>query len=312
MKSQKNLYLIVPILSLLASCDNRERNQAVYDRLQQWDALLEQQPQTTKDSLSTLNLNELSRANHAYYGLLKTISDDKTYTVFTSDSLINNVQSYFNRHGKGSDNHIRSLAYQGIVRYRIGVADSTVFTPLKEAEQLYLKQKNTSPGIGYMLYYHLGDLLSNNNDYTTARNYFNKALRLAKQRKDSTHVFDTYLALFWNEMVQKKYNSGKLYLDSLNGITGLSPDQQYRLLTSRSIYYEIENDFEKELDYEKAKLPLVPLLKEPIQLFRLYYALSDAYFHNNLLDSAMYYALHAITHIADSAYKLNYLLYGDF
>lgn len=35
MKSQKNLYLIVPILSLLASCDNRERNQAVYDRLQQ-------------------------------------------------------------------------------------------------------------------------------------------------------------------------------------------------------------------------------------------------------------------------------------
>lgn len=35
MKSQKKLYLIVPILSLLASCDNRERNQAVYDRLQQ-------------------------------------------------------------------------------------------------------------------------------------------------------------------------------------------------------------------------------------------------------------------------------------
>ncbi len=313
MKTRKTDIFVVSfvlILLLFVSC-GREHNQAVLIQLQRWDALLEEQPQNIKDSLLTLNFHRLSRANRAYYGLLKTISDDKTYTDFTSDSLINNVQNYFNRHEKGSDNHIRSLAYLGIVRYRMGNKDSTVFTPMKEGEQLYLKQKQPNPNTGNMLYYYLGDLLSHNNDFRSADKYFNKALQLAKQRKKSVHIFDAYLALFWNKMEQKRYDCGKLYLDSLNEVTDLSPDQQYRLLTSRSLYHEIENDFEKELDCEKAKLPLVPHLKEPIQLFRLYYALSDAYAHNNLLDSAMYHAYTAITYIRDSTNKLNYLLYGN-
>jgi hypothetical protein len=131
----KNILIVffVLILLLFVSC-NRGHHQAMLIRLQQWDALLEEQPQDIKDSLLTLNFHGLSRANQAYYGLLKTISDDKTYTDFTSDSLINNVQSYFNRHRKGSDNHIRSLAYQGIVRYQMGNADSIAFTPMKEGE----------------------------------------------------------------------------------------------------------------------------------------------------------------------------------
>lgn len=304
------LFIFTFALLLCVSCDHKH-DQAMFTRLQQWDVLLEQQPQTAKDSLATLRVNELSLADRAYFGLLKTISDDKTYSDFTSDSLINSVASYFNRYKKGSDNHIRSLVYRAIVRYRMGIMDSTVFTPLKEGEQLYLKQKQPNSNTGYMLYYYLGDLLSSNNEFSAADIYFNKALQLAKQKNDSVHVFDAYLALFWNEMSQKKYDSGKLYLDSLDEMANLLPDQQYRLLNSQSIYYEIKKDFEKELYYEKAKLHLVHLLKEPIHLFRLYYAISDAYSHNNLLDSANQYALLAITHIPDSSYKLNYLLYEN-
>lgn len=50
------------------------------------------------------------------------------------------MKRYYTRHGKGTDAHIRSLVYRGIVRYRMGITDSAVFAPLKEAEQLYLKQ----------------------------------------------------------------------------------------------------------------------------------------------------------------------------
>ncbi len=304
----RNAAILFALLLFLASC-RREHDRLVYIRLQQWDSLLEEQPEAIRDSLRQLNPEELSRTNRAYHGLLKTIADDKTYTGFASDSLIHSVERYYNRHGNGTGAHIRSLVYRGIVRYRMGITDSTAFAPLKEAEQLYLKQKRSNSSTGYMLYYHLGDLLSNNNDFNSAGSYFNKALQTAKRERDSIHVFDTYLALFWNEMVQENFDGGKLYLDSLNGITNLPPDQQYRLFNSQSVYYEIQDDFEKELETEKAKIALLPYLKEQPKLFRLFYALSEAYLHNNMPDSAMHYGLLAITHIEDSTYRLNYLLY---
>ncbi|MDO5523683.1 MAG: hypothetical protein Q4G48_06515 [Bacteroidia bacterium] len=298
------------LLGALFSC-NRAENEAMALRLAQWDAMVEEHPRAVADSLAQLNPKDLSRANRAYYGLLKTIADDKTFAGFTSDSLINNVHRYYHQHKPNGDDHIRSLVYQGIVRNRMEMADSTVFTPLKEAERLYLKQKQPNPATGNMLYFYLGELLSKNNDYATAGSYFNNAMQLAKQKGNPIHIFDTYLALFWNEMEQENFDNGKLYLDSLNEITNLPPDQQYRLFNSQSIYYEIQNDYEKELNYERAKFALLPLLKEQPKQFRLFYALSEAYLHNNMPDSAMYYSLLAIDHIEDSTYTLNYLLYDN-
>lgn len=305
-----HLFISLLFIAVLFSC-NRVENEAIAARLAQWDEVAEKQPRAIQDSLATLNPKKLSHANHARYGLLKTIADDKTYSPFTSDSMINQVVHYFGRHGKGGDHHIRSLVYQGIVRYRMGITNSTVFTPLKEAEQLYMKQKQPNLNTGYLLYFYLGELLSHNADYAIAGNYFNKALQLSKQKKDSIHIFDTYLALFWNEMEQENFDGGKLYLDSLNGITNLPPDQQYRLFNSQSVYYEIQDDFEKELETEKAKIALLPYLKKQPKLFRLFYALSEAYLHNNVPDSAMHYGLLAINHIEDSTYRLNYLLYEN-
>lgn len=310
---QKYTYILLLFTLLFASC-HRERNQALFARLQQWDAVVEEQPRAIHDSLFQLNPKELSRANRAYWGLLKTIADDKTFVEFTSDSLINSVHSYYHRHDAQNENHIRSLTYLSVVRYRMGITDSTAFAPLKEAEQRYLKQKNISPVTGYMVYYYLGELLSNNGEYDAADTHFHRTLQLTKQKNDTSHIFGSYIALYWNKMVQEtpqNYKVGKVYLDSAQRYSDGSPDKQMTLFNAQSTYYDTQGDSENSLEYTKSQLALVPSLQETPQLFRLYYSLSHAYADNHQPDSAMYYARLATEHIEDSTYKLNYLLYEN-
>ena len=128
---------------------------------------------------------------------------------------------------------------------------------------------------------------------------------------DTVHISDCYLALFWNEMRQKRYDSGKKYLDSVAYFTGLPPDDYFKVLSARAIYYDIRGDYEKELEAEKSKRALLPRLKGSPKKSKYDYTLSNAFLHNNLLDSVLYYALQAVTHIADSADKFNYLLYEN-
>lgn len=116
---------------ILFSACNGEQNKVVHARLQQWDACIEKSPEAIGDSLTRLNLQELSRANRAYHGLLKTIADDKNYIDSGSDSLINSVLSYYSQHAKNSNNHIRALIYQGVVHIRMGDRASTTYIPLK-------------------------------------------------------------------------------------------------------------------------------------------------------------------------------------
>ncbi|MFA7140543.1 MAG: hypothetical protein WC126_06000, partial [Proteiniphilum sp.] len=165
-------------------------------RLQQWDNMLDRHPKAVSDSLKTLDRNALSRSGKAYYDLLKVISDDKTYVNFTSDSLINAVSRYYKSYDSQNMNYIRALAYQGIVRTRMGVKDSTVYEPLREANRLFQVSTQPDASIGYMINYFLGNIHYNNRNFSSADDYFYSALTYAEQEKDSVHRFDSYLALY--------------------------------------------------------------------------------------------------------------------
>lgn len=302
---------IAPLLLclLILSC-NGEKNKATYACLLQWDAMLDEQPQAVSDSLLPLNPKNLSHANRAYYGLLKTIADDKTYARFTSDSLINSVEQYYKRHNKGSNNHIRSLIYQSIVRTRMGVTDTTVLMPLKEAEPLFKRQKQQNPSIGYLMNYYLGEILEVKNDVTKSNIYFKQALYFAQKEGNFRHCFDAYMALYWSEMLQRNNVTGKLYLDTLNTFTDLSTEANYYLLNAKSVYYDSQQEYQKALQVEKQQVELLDDMPVQIDKFRMYYSISGRYNTLNQLDSAMYYARLAVENIADSTYKLNYVLYA--
>ncbi|WP_352423790.1 hypothetical protein [Proteiniphilum sp.] len=303
-------FLSVVYLVICYSCGNKA-NEHVYRQLSSWDSMIDSMPQLVSDSLEMIDAEDLDWPNRAYYGLLKVISDDKTYVNFASDSLINSVSDYYRVHDPKHNNYIRALAYQGIVRTRMGVRDSTVFEPLREASKLFLSMQNPDPSIGYLINYFLGNIHYTNRSNTVADEYFRKALDYARQEWDSVHLFDTYLALYWNEMVPKKIETGKLYLDTLSSFYNRLPGKDYFILNAQSIYYDVLGEPEKALEREKELLQITYTQKENIDLSRLYYNISDRYTGLGQLDSAMLYAQMAIGSMQDTTYRQTYLYYQN-
>jgi len=304
------IFTLLAVFVFGVSCENGNQKEML-QRLTTWDAMIDTAPEKVSDSLKLIDYNSLSRSNKAYYNLLKVISDDKTYVNFTSDSLINTVSDYYRMHDKNNRNYIRSLAYQGIVRTRMGVKDSTVFEPLREADKLLKTTYPPDPTLGYLVNYFLGNIHYNNRNYTTANDYFQHALANAGLEKDSTHVFDTYLALYWNEMQQKDFVKGKLYLDSLSGYFDKLPGKNYFILNAQSLYYDITDEPEIALEKEKSKLLLYDSQDENVQLSRIYFSISNRFISLEKLDSAMVYAQMAVNFLEDSTYFYNHLYFQN-
>lgn len=307
--------VLVFVLSLVYlvicnSCGNKA-NERVYQQLSFWDKYVDSEPQRVSDSLQKVDLDDLDRSNKAYYGLLKVISDDKTYVNFTSDSLISSVSNYYRLHDPKNRNYIRALAYHGIVRTRMGVRDSTVYEPLREAVRLIASMADPDPSLGYLINYFLGNIHYNNWNYASADEYFRQTLGYAQQEKDSVHLFDAYLALYWNEMRREKFERGKLYLDTLSSFYNQLPGKDYFILNAQSIYYDVIGEPEKALEREKEMLRITSSQKENIELSRLYYNISYRYVGLEQLDSAMLYAQMAIDFITDTTYRQNYLFYQN-
>ena len=309
---QRVSYYILFTVCLIAfgSCGNRT-DERLHQRLTQWDAMVDTAPQSVSDSLELLKNASMSRSNRAYYNLLKVISDDKTYVNFTSDSMIVSVTDYYRTHDPKNRNHIRSLAYQGIVRTRMGVKDSTVYDPLREADGLLRSMPQPDPSLGYLVNYFLGNIHYNNRNYPTAHDYFRRTLDFAREENDSLHVFDTYLALYWNEMQQRKFTEGELYLDTVSSFYSLLPGKDYFILNAQSTYYDIVNEPEKALNREKELLRISHLQKENIDQSRLYFLISDRFVGLEQLDSAMLYAEKAIELIEDTTYIYSHIYYNN-
>lgn len=304
-------YILFTIcLVVLGSCGNRT-DERLHQRLTQWDAMVDTAPQSVSDSLELLKNASMSRSNRAYYNLLKVISDDKTYVNFTSDSMIVAVTDYYRNHDPKNRNHIRSLAYQGIVRTRMGVKDSTVYDPLREADGLLRSMAQPDPSLGYLVNYFLGNIHYNNRNYPTAHDYFRRTLDFAREENDSLHVFDTYLALYWNEMEQRKFTEGELYLDTVSSFFNLLPGKDYFILNAQSTFYDIVNEPEKALNREKELLRISHLQKENIDQSRLYFLISDRFVGLEQLDSAMLYAEKAIELIVDTTYIYSHIYYSN-
>lgn len=302
---------ILTILILIAVSCNKMGDGEMLARLNVWDAMLDHDAQRVADSLKTIDREELSRAGRAYYDLLKVISDDKTYVNFTNDSLINAVSEYYRKTEPENTNFIRALAYQGIVRTRMGVKDSTVYEPLREADQLLATHPAPNPSLGYMIHYFLGNIHYNNRNYPSATNYFQSTLEYARAERDSIHLFDAYLALYWNEMQQRQFSEGAAYLDSLSAFYGLLPGKDYFVLNAQSIYYDITGQPKMALEREKHKLQLNDSHTEEIELSRAYFNISDRYVGLEQLDSALHYGVMAIEMIKDTTYRQNYLIYQN-
>jgi hypothetical protein len=191
----------------------------------------------------------------------------------------------------------------------MGISDSTVMFHLKEAENYFHHQQDQSPEIGYMIHYYLGEVLTRNSQSKFALPYYHKTLDFAKTLNSKRHLYDAYTALFWCEMIQENYHQGKRYLDTLQQFPHLSPDEKYAFYNAQSVYYDTQKASQKALQAKKEQLNLIPCLEHKKEFFRLYLSIADRYHDLNKLDSALYYAQMAVSHITDTTYMYNYMLF---
>ena len=303
-------YLSIVFFVLLISCSSND-NRLIKQKLSIWDADIETNPSAIKDSLKTISPEELSRENRAYYNLLKVISDDKTYVNFKNDSLINTVVRYYNTHSENTTNYIRALIYQGVVRTRLGISDSTIYEPLKNADKLLRQQAKPEAALGYMINFFLGNVHYNQGNYNLAKKYFQHTLNFAQKENDMLHIFDTYLALYWNEMIQSKIDMGEQYLDTLSSFYKKLPAKRYFILNAQSVYYDARGDYKKALEKEKALLDLASSQKEKVDIAKLYFLISDRFKSLNQLDRAIVYSELEIEHINDSINKFNHIFFNN-
>lgn len=306
----RRITIIVFLILLFSGCD-RKQDKLAYARLQQWDTLLERHPDMVLDSLQAIEPEKLSQANSAYYGLIKTIAQDKTYTEFSSDSLITETEHYYGKSQPGSIHHIRSLVYRSIVGIRMDHTDTTIYKPLKEAKRLFTASKVNNSSAGYLIHYHLGDMHDSHSNLVEANHYFTESLRFAELENNKTHIFDAYTALFWNEMKREDTLAGKMYLDKLLSIENISRQEEYNLLNMQSTYYLIQGNYNLSLQLEMQMFHLLPFVLYKVDESHTFFSISTKYKNLNQVDSAMYYGLQAIQQNKDSTYRSNYLLYQN-
>lgn len=311
MKKNLVFYIFILGLSFLVTACNKKQNETTTERLAQLDSLLDTQPQTVLDSLEIIRPERLSRFNTAYSQLLQTIADDKTDFEFQSDSLISSAVSTLQTHQtQYPELYARSLLYQGIVRYRMGVTDSTSYIPIKQSAHFIETSVENKNAVSYFVYYYLGLLFFENNNPIESINYLKKSLISSKHLGNEKYLFNSYSELAWAYLQLQQMDSTKLYIDTLKSFQHLSEANKIGIKHLEASYYE------RNLDHEKALKVNSELLNNPYysnkrNLSKIYYKLSKNYKSLNDFTNALLYAERAVSSIEDTTDILNYHYYEN-
>lgn len=304
----KKYYLIFLLSILIISCQNRADNYD-YNKLALLDSLIENNELPAAiDSLKSIQVNNLSHLNLAYYQLLDTRIKDKTYYNFTSDSLINSAEKFFSGYkNKAPRLYALSLMYQGVVRYRMGITDSTAYMPLKEAidvfnEKIPLDIKNL-----HLANLYTGLIHDNHADVKDAYYYLKEAVRYAKIDKNSDYLHYDYTELVWNRLKADDLEQAKLYLDTLKSYN-FSQQKLHLYIYINSVYLSYNKEYMESIQQEKKLVDLIQK-NDSNMLYKIYYGMSNNYEALKDYKNAFVCSQVSNLYLKDKAENVDYLLY---
>lgn len=312
MKKTYCIPLCCLLLTLLFTSCHRERNARNFALLTRLDSIAETDPKIAEDSLKTLDIHRLSSYNRGYYQLVDIIVKDKNYYPFTSDSLITDAVRLLGR--KKSElpfPYARSLMYSGIVRYRMGITDSTAYNPLKDALKILKELTPRNLLNECFCCYYLGEIHNNNGNIDISTKYYQCSLEAAQELQNTNYIFYSCRALFWSNMKLGNYKEAKQYLDCLNKLNGLTEKQASELKNDNSLYYFEIKDYKKSLEIDLELFRHDRKENDTSCIIAGAYSLSDDYRKLNKLDSALHYALLVTSLLKDTTASSNYLYYKN-
>lgn len=303
---KSSLCFVFLLILLLCCC--RNINNADYQRLVTLDSITGKQPIAVLDSLKHINTNSLSSYNKAYYQLLSVIAHDKAKLYATNDSLINVAKKGLSSQ-ENSHNYARALLYQGVVRYRMQVYDSTTILPIKNAIAILENLRPRDNDKLHIAYYYLADTHYKHDNNNSAYYYLNQSLYYAKAQKDSARMLHVYLELCWNRLNMKAFDQARLYLDTSNTFPNYGVGYEEFRENTKAGYYTHTNQPEKAIEVNRKILNLDLAQNDKKDLHTDYYAISQLFMDLHKLDSARKYSQLNIKAIQDTASELNYFYY---
>lgn len=277
------------------------------------DSLIEENIKAAEDSLSLIHLEDLNKENKAYYFLLQSVIGSKLNYEFISDSTISTSVELFRRPFPDR-NYVRSLIFQGIVRHQVeNISDSLVFVSFKEAESLVNSYPDIVSGEDLVkLWFYLGLLHEENQNFQLADEYLKMALSKAKEVGDVESVVVTSLAVFWMDLRNGQKDKALGVLKDLDDLKGISTERQYDIANGNAAYFMLSGDYRGALNGYLELEKLASEMRGEPRLSNVYYSICNAYKGMGKIDSAFFYARKSVEYFTDSVGKYrDYHLYTN-
>lgn len=295
-------FLILITLGVFA-CDTQLT--PYMEQLTQWDKALENNPETIGDSLATLNVAKLNKAEKAYYYLLEAAVADKNLKQLKNDSTLLISERYYN-----SKKDYYALARTQYYLSKYQKEPQKIYELLKTAEINFEKSPKDDYHILGLIYYWLGQIQYRQYNTSEAELYYKKSNQIYSEVKDSLYMIYSLRQLgriYSNQksfdLAKKNFAEALNILDNIDDVNSTQITQLYAsILINQSLLFQKTGDLDSAFVISKKCISIIEKRNIPIKL-SFYFIFIKILKLKGEIDSCKYYGIK----MKNAAFKENNL-----
>lgn len=295
-------FLILITLGVFA-CDTQLT--PYMEQLTQWDKALENNPETIGDSLATLNVAKLNKAEKAYYYLLEAAVADKNLKQLKNDSTLLISERYYN-----SKKDYYALARTQYYLSKYQKEPQKIYELLKTAEINFEKSPKDDYHILGSIYYWLGQIQYRQYNTSEAELYYKKSNQIYSEVKDSLYMIYSLRQLgriYSNQksfdLAKKNFAEALNILDNIDDVNSTQITQLYAsILINQSLLFQKTGDLDSAFVISKKCISIIEKRNIPIKS-SFYFIFIKILKLKGEIDSCKYYGIK----MKNAAFKENNL-----
>lgn len=295
-------FLILITLGVFA-CDTQLT--PYMEQLTQWDKALENNPETIGDSLATLNVAKLNKAEKAYYYLLEAAVADKNLKQLKNDSTLLISERYYN-----SKKDYYALARTQYYLSKYQKEPQKIYELLKTAEINFEKSPKDDYHILGLIYYWLGQIQYRQYNTSEAELYYKKSNQIYSEVKDSLYMIYSLRQLgriYSNQksfdLTKKNFAEALNILDNIDDVNSTQITQLYAsILINQSLLFQKTGDLDSAFVISKKCISIIEKRNIPIKS-SFYFIFIKILKLKGEIDSCKYYGIK----MKNAAFKENNL-----
>lgn len=295
-------FLILITLGVFA-CDTQLT--PYMEQLTQWDKALENNPETIGDSLATLNVAKLNKAEKAYYYLLEAAVADKNLKQLKNDSTLLISERYYN-----SKKDYYALARTQYYLSKYQKEPQKIYELLKTAEINFEKSPKDDYHILGLIYYWLGQIQYRQYNTSEVELYYKKSNQIYSEVKDSLYMIYSLRQLgriYSNQksfdLAKKNFAEALNILDNIDDVNSTQITQLYAsILINQSLLFQKTGDLDSAFVISKKCISIIEKRNIPIKS-SFYFIFIKILKLKGEIDSCKYYGIK----MKNAAFKENNL-----